>query len=236
MSQDQGNQTQTQHAMERQKREIEAAYRISEALFRHQKIEALVEEALHTALNIVGAQAGSVLLADPETKELVFYYSIGEKGPKPGSTVPWTEGIAGSVFKSGKPVICRDVQQDSRHFGKIDEATGFKTNDMIALPLKRVNADPIGVLEVLNKREGQLGEQDLGILTIISAFTAISLEQARLFQEAKVAEVVRMLGDIGHDIKNMLMPVLSGGWLLKDELNQHFTKFHPAASKDVQSQ
>ena len=235
MPQDQGNQTQIQQAMDRQKREIEAAHRISEALFRHQDTEALVEEALNTALTIVEAQAGAVLLANPETEELVFFHTIGEKGPKPGSTIPWTKGIAGSVFQSGEPLICGDVHQDSRHFGKIDEATGFRTNDMIALPLKRLKGDPIGVLEVLNKREGELGEQDLEILTIISAFTAVSLEQARLFQEAKVAEVARMLGDIGHDIKNMLMPVLNGGWLLRDELDEHFAKFHPAAAKDVRS-
>ena len=235
MSPDQSKPNQSPQAMERKKREIEAAYRISEALFNIQNLDVLVEEALNTALNIVEAQAGAVLLANPDTKELVFYHTIGEKGPKPGSTIPWNQGIAGSVFHSGKPLICGDVQHDSRHFGKIDEATGFRTNDMIALPLKRAQGEPIGVLEVLNKRGGKLGEQDVEILTIISAFTAVSLEQARLFQEAKVAEVVRMLGDIGHDIKNMLMPVLNGGWLLKDELNEHFLKFHPAATKDVRT-
>ena len=41
---------------------------------------------------------------------------------------------------------------------------------------------------------------------------------AQLLEEAKLAEVTRILGDIGHDIKNMLMPVLSGADLLKDEL------------------
>jgi PAS domain S-box-containing protein len=45
---------------------------------------------------------------------------------------------------------------------------------------------------------------------------------ARLIEEAKLAEVTRVLGDIGHDIKNMLMPVLSGADLLKDELDEQF--------------
>ncbi len=43
---------------------------------------------------------------------------------------------------------------------------------------------------------------------------------AQLLEEAKLAEVTRVLGDIGHDIKNMLMPVLSGADLLKDELDE----------------
>ena len=47
---------------------------------------------------------------------------------------------------------------------------------------------------------------------------------ARLQEEEKIAEVTRVLGDIGHDIKNMLMPVLSGAQLLQEELNERFAK------------
>jgi signal transduction histidine kinase len=39
-----------------------------------------------------------------------------------------------------------------------------------------------------------------------------------LLEEIKVAEVTRALGDIGHDVKNMLMPVLSGVDLLREEV------------------
>ena len=88
--------------LKRQKRQLAAARRISQALFRHQNVEDLVEEALQTALDIVEAQAGAVLIAKPETKELVFYHAIGEKAPERGTTVPWNRGIAGSVFQSGE--------------------------------------------------------------------------------------------------------------------------------------
>ena len=47
--------------------------------------------------------------------------------------------------------------------------------------------------------------------------------KTKLEQETKLAEVARSLGDIGHDIKNMLMPILNGAWLLQDELSEHFT-------------
>jgi signal transduction histidine kinase len=70
----------------------------------------------------------------------------------------------------------------------------------------------------MNKREGILNGEDLAILTIISAITASSIEQARLYQEARLAEVVRLLGDIGHDIKNLLMPVVCGAELMQSDL------------------
>jgi len=126
--------------------------------------------------------------------------------------------------------VIEDVKEDQRHFREIDQITGLHTKDMIALPLKRWEGDPIGVMEVINKRDDSLNQDDVAILTIIGAFTALSIEQARLFQEAKLAEVARILGDIGHDVKNMLMPVLCGASLLKDEIDEVFAdlpKFDP---------
>jgi signal transduction histidine kinase len=204
-------------------RELDAARRISEAVFQHLSVEELVEQGLKIALEVVNCRAGCVLLAKPETKELVFYHTIGEQAPKPGTAFPWTQGIAGTVFAKGEPVVIKDVKGDERHFGQMDKNTGFTTQDMIALPLKRWEGYPIGVLEVMNKREGQLNQDDVAILSIIASFTAIAIEQARLFQEAKLAEVARILGDIGHDVKNLLMPVLCGASLLKDEIDETYS-------------
>ena len=55
-------------------------------------------------------------------------------------------------------------------------------------------------------------------LTIISAFSAIAIEEARLFQEAKIAEAVKLLGDISHDVNNLLVPVLMGTAVFTDEI------------------
>jgi PAS domain S-box-containing protein len=47
---------------------------------------------------------------------------------------------------------------------------------------------------------------------------------ADLLEEIKVAEVTRALGDIGHDVKNMLMPVLSGVDLLREEVQENLVR------------
>lgn len=59
--------------------------------------------------------------------------------------------------------------------------------------------------------------------------------QAKLEQETKLAEVARMLGDIGHDVKNLLMPILTGGELLQDELQELFAKLPPQAGTQAQA-
>ncbi len=200
-------------------KQLEAVRLLSETLFQNITVDTLVAKSLETALEVLKAEAGSVLLADPATKQLVFHHSIG-KSPVPyGTAIPWDKGIAGSVFQTGKPAVINDVKSDSRHLNRIDADTGFETRNMVSLPLKRWAGEPIGVLNVLNKREGGLYDDDVATLTVISAIAAAAIEQARLFEDAKLAEVARLLGDIGHDIKNMLMPVVMGAGIMQSELD-----------------
>ncbi|MGH7208961.1 MAG: ATP-binding protein [Nitrospiraceae bacterium] len=220
-------------------RELEAARRLSQAFFQCRRLEDLIENVLQTALEVVGAEAGSVLLADYENERLVFRYVIGEKAQfLHGVSFPWNEGIAGAVFQSGEPAVIADVKKDPRHFTGVDLVTGYRTRDMITLPLKQMidyrtrdmitlplkqwEGDPVGVVNVLNKRNGVLNEDDLGLLTIIATFAAMAIQQARLFEDVKLAEVARLVADIGHDLRNLHQPVISGTELLQEELADVF--------------
>ena len=203
-------------------RELQAAFLISEALSEHRRLEDLVDETLHTALEVVNAENGSILLADPGSQQLVYYRSIGEKPIPPGSAIPWHQGIRGTVFKSGQQAVIVDTKKDE--CDKIDRATGSVIRNMIILPLKRWQGEPIGVIEILNKRNGHLDEDDVAVLTIVSSLATPVIEEARLFEATKLAEVARLAGDMSHDIKNLLMPILCAAGLLKDELNELFAR------------
>jgi signal transduction histidine kinase len=213
-----------QEALLHREKEIAAARRVSEALSQRTKLQDLIEQALRTTLDVLDAENGSVLLADPETEQLIFYHSIGDKPVPQGAVIPWKQGIAGAVFHSRKPEIVTDAQHDPRHFADIDLACGSVTRDVITIPLKKWEGEPIGVVQVMNKRHGRLNEEDVGILTIVCALSATAIEQARLFEHAKLAEVAQMMGDITHDIKNLLMPVVCGAGILKTEINELLEK------------
>ena len=203
----------------RLQRQLDAAQLISQALFQHHRLSDLIPKALGIALDVSDAESGSILLADPDSQQLVFQYSVGHCVPA-GTALPWKSGIAGAVYHSGTPALIGNVKQDARYCATIDARDGHVTRDLIAMPLKQWEGASIGVLEVLNKRTGQLDEEDLLILTVIAAFAALAIEQAKLFEEAKLAEVARLAGDIAHDIKNLLMPVTCGAGLLRDEINE----------------
>lgn len=205
----------------RRELELAAAQRMSEVFSQKIKLQDLLEQSLRIALDVVDAENGSVLLADLEKKTLTFYHSIGERPVPSGTEIPWDEGIAGTVFRTGHPEIVPDAQADRRHFKKVDQDTGAVTHDMITIPLKQWEGDPIGVIQVMNKRGGEfLDRDDLAILTIISALAAVAIEHTKLVEAAKLAEVAQMMGDISHDIKNLLMPVVCGAGILQAEINE----------------
>ena len=208
----------------RRDRELEVARRISQALSEHIHSDGLIEQTLRTALVVVDAEAGSVLIADPRTKQLTFRHVVGEKADLlRGISIPWDKGLAGAVFTSGAAEIIVEAKKDRRYYPDIDTLTGFGTRDMIVLPLKPWGRKPIGVLEVLNKRQGTLGEEDLDILFIVSALSGAAIEQARLIEEAKLAELVHRMGDIAHDVNNLLMPVFRSVSHMRLHLDQLFS-------------
>ena len=69
----------------RRELELVAAQRMSEVFSQEIKLQDLLEQALHIALDVVNAENGSVLLADSDKRTLVFYHSIGQKPVPPGT-------------------------------------------------------------------------------------------------------------------------------------------------------
>ena len=96
-------------------RELVAATRITSALFEHLALDDLVVKALQIAIEVVNAESGSILLADPPSKQLIFQYSIGISSIPSGTAIPWDQGLAGTVFQSAQPIVIPDAHKDPRH-------------------------------------------------------------------------------------------------------------------------
>jgi signal transduction histidine kinase len=182
-------------------------------------------QTLDTALKAVNAEGGSILIADASSQQLINYRSVGEKPVPPGSAVPWNYGIAGAVFKSAQHAVILDAEKDPSLPERIDKSTGSVIRNLVIVPLKRWQGEPIGVIEILNKRDRAIDEDDVAVLTMISSLATPAIEEARLFEAKKLAEVAQMAGDMSHDIKNLLMPVLCGAELLKEELDELYGKW-----------
>ncbi len=131
---------------------------------------------------MLNVEAGSLLLSDPETGELVFQTALGAKAAeiKP-FRVPRGQGIAGEVALSGKPLVVADAARDKRHFKKFDQEFNFQTRNLMCVPLVLYD-NVIGVLQVINKRSGRFTKSDLELLSAIASYAAIAIQNARLHE------------------------------------------------------
>ncbi len=215
-------------------RELDAACRVSEILSQVRYPDELITLALEIVVEVMDAEGGSILLADPAKKELVFRHSIGNRPAIVGASIPWDKGIAGAVFQGGEAVIVNDVQRDARHFKGMDEATSLVTVEMVTAPLKQWQATTIGVIQIVNKRGGRFNKQDLSLAKIVSTIAAAAIERAQLDEEAKLAVASRLLGGIGHDIKNLLTPILCSSDLLGEFVAKLFEMLPPERRGEAQ--
>lgn len=138
-----------------------------------------IMEQVEAVLNV---EAGSLLLTDPATGELVFQIALGDKAAevKP-FRIPRGEGIAGEVALTGKPLMVANAHLDKRHFKKLDQTTKFLTRNILCVPLVLYD-QIIGVLEVMNKRNGNFTQTDLDLLSAIASYAAIAIQNARLHE------------------------------------------------------
>ena len=150
------------------------------------------------------------------------------------------EGLIGRTWAAGKPIWIPDVVVDPTfRRAKMAEKAGL--HGAFAFPVEKGD-ETYGVMEFFFR---EVREPDQDVLDMVADLgTRVGLfidrkrtedelrrTEARLVEEQRLAEVARVAGDIGHDLKNLLMPILSGAALLEGELRDCFTKVpEPAVS------
>ncbi len=151
----------------------------------------LLSEIVRAACDLTDAETGSILLADRRTGELRFEATTHPDGHAIYQMAVPMESIAGWVFRHNEPVIVSDAQKDPRFYAQVDRETGVATRSLIAAPM-RVRGKVIGVLEVINRRDGKpFTDDDREILSILADQAAIAVENAVLFEQSDlVAEIV----------------------------------------------
>ena len=146
------------------------------------QLEEVLTRIMQQVESMLNVEAGSLLLTDPPTGELVFQIALGEKAAeiKP-FRVPKGQGIAGEVALSGKPLVVANVAQDKRHFKKFDQEFDFQTRNLMCVPLVLYD-NVIGVLQVINKKDGHFSKSDLELLSAIASYAAIAIQNAQLHE------------------------------------------------------
>lgn len=155
----------------------------------------LLQQIISAVTEIVGTEAASIMLLDPNTGELRFEIASNINTNTMDTLIIPIEGsIAGWIVTHNEPRVIEDVDQEPQHFTQVDSAIEFKTRNLLGVPL-RTHKKVIGVLQAVNKRGGgKFTEQDINTLTILASQAGIAIENARLFRQSDfIAEMVHEL-------------------------------------------
>ncbi len=168
-----------------------------------------LRETLNTVfyniLNVIQAEAGSIFLTEERTHTLVCRICQGPKDIT-GIHVPFGTGIVGHVAQTRKVDVTSNVKQDKRHFGLIDEQSGFHTKSMVSLPLV-ISDELLGVIQVINKRGGKVFSQDdINLLQSLSNGAALAIQNAKYSQRLLHEERIRSELLIAHQIQQGILP------------------------------
>ncbi|TFG67635.1 MAG: GAF domain-containing protein [Thermomicrobiales bacterium] len=162
---------------------------------------ALLRTIVDATVGIFAAEAASIALLDEASGNLRFVVAAGAQGqPVVGMTIGPTQGIAGYVFSTGESIAMADPAQDPRFGRNVADQTGYVPRSLLALPLED-GARTLGVLEVIDKRDGPFTIQDIETVTLFArqAATAIKVSARARDLRAVLADVLRSADDSASD-------------------------------------
>jgi hypothetical protein len=167
---------------ERQISNLNTYLNISSMIAQALDLKDVLEAVLYFCMESFRVEAASVLMLDYEKKNFRFYSAEGPAKPVLlMATFPADRGLAGAVLETQQAELINDVQNDPRFYSKFDKDSGFLTRNMIAIPLT-AGEEKIGVLEILNKFEGDFYEEDLLFLQTIAEEIAFAIRNGKLFE------------------------------------------------------
>jgi len=172
-------------------------------------VEALLRSVVEAAVQLFDAQASSIALHEPATDRLVFQITGGAAGQAAeGLAIRSDEGIAGYVFRTGQPLAVADVAADPRFGRRAAESSGYVPRSILAVPLVD-DGDPIGVLEVLDRRDAEpFGLRDLELAGVFARQATIAIRATRVERGVAtlVGSVLARLAD-GEDVDPAVVAV-----------------------------
>jgi signal transduction histidine kinase len=204
-------------------------------------IRDVLNNSLAAVEQFIEVETSSIFELDTTCGELFFRCARGREAEKIRDLrLKLGEGIAGYVAQTERPVISADAPRDPRFLRSFDDLTGFTTRSILCVPLKAKNR-LIGVLELLNKRDGtDFDEEDLYIVSILANQIGIALENARLykklhekllltveelkftqsklFQSERLAALGKLAQGVAHEVRNPVAIIGGMAQLLKKRM------------------
>ncbi len=155
---------------------------ICEKMNSERDLGALLDLIAHEATSLLDCDRASIFLLDRETNELWSKVALGSDQILRFDA---SKGIAGTTALTGATINVRDAYSDPRFYTGIDDRTGYRTRNLLAVAMRNPRSEIVGAFEVLNKRTGVFTARDEESLVALAGHAAGAIETAQLIGQLK---------------------------------------------------
>ena len=156
-----------------------AVLRLSTRMSSERDLGALLDLIAREAARLVEADRSTIFILDRERNELWSKVAIGSDEILRFDA---RLGVAGTAVSTGTIVNVPDVDSDRRFHASMDEHTGYRTRNILAVPFRDHLGNITGVFETLNKRTGPFDADDELIVSALASHTGIAIETVQLLE------------------------------------------------------
>ena len=180
---------------------LRTTLRIASQFAAARETQPLLELIAREATRLLGADRASIFIWDREQGEVVACPALGVEGPL---RLPDSVGIVGEVIQTGCRIRVDDAYSDARFNKDVDLKSGYRTRNLLCVPLIDPDGQRIGAFEVINKERGLFDEDDEESLVELGKQAAIALENTREREQMvrrhqqlteQVTQGVRIIGE-----------------------------------------
>lgn len=187
-------------------------------------LEPYLQSILSAAVELTGSESACLLEYDEVAQEFSFRLAPWLHHKTISSAkFPLDGSIAGRVFLQKKPLAIDDVTKDDSLYNTIDDIAGYATRSILCVPLI-VHDKPVGVFEILNKKD-RYNREDVLIVETLASLAANALQNDLLEKKAlSLQDETRKLDDLksefiaitSHELRTPLGLILGHSTFLKE--------------------
>jgi Nif-specific regulatory protein len=159
---------------------LEALVAIGRQLAEQRDTASLLEHIADQASRLLRCERASIFLWDQARRELVGRPALGLPGGE--LRIPEDAGVVGKVVQTGEPQLVEDVRADPAWNARVDDQSGFRTRNLLCVPLTDAAGQCLGALEVLNRTQGRFTPADVDTLGALAGQAVAALRSVREYE------------------------------------------------------
>ena len=187
-------------------RELNAIRTVIEFMAADMDLDELLALIVNELVETIGADRGTLYLIDEDHGELFSHVLLEDTGDLREIRLQIGDGIAGQVAATGQVLNIRNAYDDPRFMRCFDQVTGYRCHTILAAPMRNPQQKTIGVVQLLNKKDGPFTARDERLLTAMAAPAAVLVENARLYAQEIQQRLINQDLETARAIQKSFLP------------------------------